>query len=152
VNSLVRISFSKNPNRGRSAPSWSWMSYVGGIDYMKPVGGSVIWKKDVSWVIKNGQASMTLKGVARDYEVPTGTETSEAAFDMDVPNQSHNNPLRCVVVGIEKVGDDEKKKKHYVVVVCEVSSTGDAAEYERVGVGQMLGRFIKDETSDALIR
>ena len=119
---------------------------------MSPVGGSVIWKNDISWVIEDGQANITLKGFVRGYKVPAGTATSEARIDMDVVNQSHNKPLRCVVIGTQKLGLDEKKKKHYVLIVRDLSSTEEVALYERVGVGQMLGRFIQDEAWDALIR
>lgn len=149
---LVRIVFSQSPKRGRPAPSWSWMSYVGSIEYMSPVGGSVIWNKDISWVFEGGQVTSTLKGFVKDYDVPTGTAESEAKIDMDDATQSHNKSLRCVVVGTEKLGDDKKKKEHYVLIVRMSSGTKSEVVYERVGLGRILGRFISDDRQDALIQ
>jgi len=68
-----------------------------------------------------------------------------------VVNEYYNQLLRCVVIGTEKLGDNKKKEKYYVLIVREFLSTGDAVVYKRVGVGYVLGRFIKDETWNALI-
>jgi hypothetical protein len=144
VPQLVRIDFSTDANRGRRAPSWSWMSYVGGIDYLDTVGGSVTWEKSTSWDTENG--GMTLKGYAREFDIPSNTPAADARIAWDDSKDKEDGALKCMVVGTEKLGDNLLAKKHYVLIVQQDSGSDNDNIYQRVAIGEILGRFIRPES------
>lgn len=152
TNPLESIVFSHTSQRGRPTPSWSWMSYVGGIEYVSPVGGSLIWNQGISWVLEGNKVTLTLKCLVRDLERLSEIGETDAKIDMDDATELQDESLRCIVVGKEKLYHDDKKKKHYVLIVREAPRTRDAIVYKRKGVGWILGSFISGNEKEAFIK
>lgn len=144
-------------------PSWSWMAYRGRITYITPPGKSVLWNdRDIvvpfrsgtqaSWLRSSAQSDDIGMRVARAYEfeVPSGTMDSEAELFFDDGLAASCSPARCVIVGREQaLAHEPGLQMHYVLIVRERASGGS---FERIGVAQMLGSFIRPAASAIKIR
>ncbi|KAF2204221.1 hypothetical protein GQ43DRAFT_453902 [Delitschia confertaspora ATCC 74209] len=133
-------------------PTWSWMAYEGGIDYMDPPFDKVHWEtkniaspwtsnviisSDNSWHTGDDQKKAYLVGLACNFN-----STSEANITLDIPNQSAGRELKCVILGRHKKSKQEEDRLHYVLVIGRTTSS--KVIYERVGVGLMPARCIID--------
>jgi len=144
--------------RNVSVPTWSWMAYRGGIDYLDPPFEKTDWEKaDIHppWTRGSGEtaraaetthfdASMELTATARDYNV-AGSRIDEAKIVYDMErNKSDGSRVQCVVVAKSKEGRTDREKRHYVLIVVPTKLTGPRGEkiYTRVGAGYMLGKYI----------
>ncbi|KAK7993702.1 37S ribosomal protein S12 [Apiospora arundinis] len=91
----------------------------------------------------------TLAVVARDFNV-AGSKSWEAQilYDADRSASDGASKAQCVVVARTKNGASRAAKKHYVLIVAAdlKSSMGADRKYHRVGVGYMLGKFIRWES------
>ncbi|KAK1780446.1 heterokaryon incompatibility protein-domain-containing protein [Copromyces sp. CBS 386.78] len=136
-------------------PTWSWMAYKGGIDYLDPPFGEVDW--NISEIRGNwfGKGNRTeLSAITREFRMAT-TGTPDLDTTWDIPKEI--NPdlarLKCVVVGVKRQrGVLAEKKTHYVLIVRLWEQNTDLATeeteiYERVGVGKMLGEYIDLDNS-----
>ena len=146
--SLKKIVFDKRP----PVPSWSWMAYVGAIGYMSPVGGSVLWDENISWILENDEITSTLKVVVRPCTILLNAPDNAVGIDMDnMSDKIFDQQLDCVVVGRVTVGDDQEEKKHWIVVVRETGTAKGMPTFERLGIGWVKGRFIGDDKREALL-
>lgn len=124
-------------------PSWSWMAYTGGIDYITPDFGGMEWEAMQSpWDSNyNTAGDNTLVVEARDYRADD--EGSNIVFDC--PEVSQKLAIKCVVLGKVKGRKPAGDKLHYVLVV-QATTTPDynAGEvYKRVGAGYLPGKCIE---------
>ncbi|RSL67948.1 hypothetical protein CEP54_002997 [Fusarium duplospermum] len=126
------------------APSWSWMAYTGGIDYIAPNFGDMDWEEIQSpWDAKPGlRDDMLLVAAARDYE----TDDEDGNLVFDDPESPAQLPLKCVVLGKQKGRTPVKEKLHYLLVVQERNG-----RYERVGAGYLPGRCIHGTAKKIII-
>ncbi|KAI1739891.1 hypothetical protein F4680DRAFT_448505 [Xylaria scruposa] len=140
-----------------TVPTWSWMAYQGGIDYVDPPFDQTVWEKDDIHPpqIKSNDLkapnthsihsdSMELFATAREFNV-TGHQEGEVKLVYDTHKSKLDGMRRqCVVVAKSKEGRKVQDKKYYVLLVSPLSSSVDNFDniYERVGAGMMLGRFI----------
>ncbi|KAM5356862.1 hypothetical protein ACJ41O_003508 [Fusarium nematophilum] len=139
---LSRIDFSA----GRvvnTVPSWSWMAYTGGIDYIPADFGGMDWSPiQTQWDSGPNRADEgVLIAEARGYKVDYGR--AKIVFDCcPVPEQPAS---KCVVLGKEKRTMPDKDKVHYVLLVqARLSSGHDRPHvYERIGVGILPGKCIE---------
>lgn len=117
------------------APSWSWMAYTGGIDYISPNFGGMDWEEIQSpWDGKAGSGdNMMLVTTARDYKADD--QVGKIVFDD--PQSFPRLGMKCVVLGKEKGRSPSNDKLHYILVVQERND-----RYERVGVGYLPGRCL----------
>ncbi|KAJ8131727.1 hypothetical protein O1611_g1897 [Lasiodiplodia mahajangana] len=146
---LSRIAFS--PERNVSVPTWSWMAYQGGIDYLAPEFDKTDWETgDIQppWSNTNGMPAHSPKtklvATARDFNV-AGSREAEAKliYDTDRQRPGGTRRVQCVVVAKSKHGQVNADRRYYVLIVEPTDSTNDVEKvYERVGAGFMLGKFI----------
>ncbi|KAI1313731.1 HET-domain-containing protein [Xylaria venustula] len=147
---LTRIVFP--PGRRVAVPTWSWMAYHGGIDYVDPPFDQTIWEKEDihpprmkdSTTSSHTHARMELLATVRRFNV-AGHLDGEVRLVYDTEkNQSDGTRPQCVVIAKSREGQTPQEKKFYVLLVSLLSSYANGSDhiYERVGAGVMLGRFI----------
>jgi hypothetical protein len=158
---MTQISF-ESKERAISVPTWSWMAYKGGIDYMDLPFDGVDWETEEiqspwtpspgqSWHTGDRPGSIDLKGVARDFRLII-TNENEGQVIYDEPDKTGGRTFKCVVFGRLKTGNASAGQKHYVLIVGRKPGTGDAAPYERVGVGFMPGNCITFDAPGLKVR
>ncbi|XP_014559825.1 hypothetical protein COCVIDRAFT_90891 [Bipolaris victoriae FI3] len=160
--SLTRIHF---PTESvlPTVPSWSWMAYTGGIDYLQPDFGNYEWEEDLQspWStnapsnISNTDisiANMALVAPAREYDLGAAV-LSEGELIFDTPNRSSMPKTLCVVLGKAKGSPSPETRRHYILIVAVAGHKGCAGEtiYERVGAGYLPGKCISPTVVDVRI-
>jgi hypothetical protein len=154
-NALERIEFSTQ--RQMMVPTWSWMAYKGGIDYLDLPFDGVDWEeKEVRspwmpgssgvWHTGDQAGAVELSAVARDFKSSGSTvRASKIIYDIPAKTDDLNRHVMCVVVGRRKGAVAEQDRMHYVLLVTsqasQVSRGGQVCE--RVGVGYIPGGWIK---------
>jgi hypothetical protein len=140
-------------------PTWSWMAFKGGIDYLELPSGRVDWEEQEIrspwtlgsrgvWHTGDQAGVVELSAVALDFEF-TGKTGPESKLIYDRPPKSNGSSrsVKCVVVGRRRVSvfQSEQNRMHYVLLVTTKDSqvTGEALVCERVGVGHFLGQWIR---------
>lgn len=129
----------------RPPPSWSWMSYIGGIDYVQPPPAGVDWNSKginirytgdfkISWF--SASENMVMQAEARDFSVGDDTHADETKLTYDHHAWEMKANKKCIIVGSMKT-----TTVHYVLIVSP-SGSFPAKGYERIGVGYLPGRFI----------
>jgi hypothetical protein len=146
---LSRILFS--PERNISVPTWSWMAYQGGIDYLVPAFDKTDWETDdiqPPWS-RAGDTSPSgsktkLIVIARDFNVARSLATeAKLVYDTDRQRPGGTRRVQCVVVAKSKHTQVDAERRYYVLIVEPTDQISDAGKmYERVGAGFMLGKFI----------
>lgn len=146
--SLRRITFPLQ--RNVTVPTWSWMAYEGGIDFLELPLGGVIWQKDEiysPWLLDvsevhhtiNHTGSIELSAIARDFNI--GSDGAKNFLIIyDIP-KTEGQSLKCIVMGRRREEGKLEDARHYVLFIAPKG--GMAKVYERVGVGFMPGRFIE---------
>lgn len=149
---LTRINF-PTESVVSAVPSWSWMAYTGGIDYLQPEFGSFEWEDLQSpWSSNSPQnvsqtdfstVNMALIATARQYDLGAAV-LSEGELIFDTPNRSSMPKTLCVVLGKAKERSLQEMKRYYVLVIAVAGHDGRAGEtvYERVGAGHLPGKCI----------
>ncbi|KAK4446033.1 mitogen-activated protein kinase [Podospora aff. communis PSN243] len=161
---LDRIVF---PSGHDGAPSWSWMSYRGGIDFISVEGNTIDWEK-ITLEPRGKQTSekdrdhfgyatpKTLVARARDFHTDVRPGESDqggvSQLVFDSPGMTAGHSFKCVVVGREKgepMGGDEGARVYFVLIVkpASINERGTGAvrnlkAYKRVGAGSIPGRCI----------
>lgn len=145
----------------RTVPSWSWMAYDGGIQFMDIPFGDVDWNnklqfdKEIKHMIfdifkrERRYALAADIGVFRNCSLEqrdisyavldsSKAERGQVWYDVEAGGDPHTE--RCVVVGRDSHGIGESKnKKYYILVVRPTSVDG---KYTRVGVGWIYGNHV----------
>ncbi|KAF1810035.1 HET-domain-containing protein [Eremomyces bilateralis CBS 781.70] len=142
---MTKIEIDPSLNRGRPSPSWSWMAYMGEIEYMLIPGREADWNRKLFWPTEEAVGKVTLQGDATKYAIPQGAADDEAKIVFDLEQHPAHEKLRCVVVGISKASLNPGKHRHYVLVVYQKPDSTDI--YERVGAGYLHKDYIFKETA-----
>lgn len=147
-------------------PSWSWMAYDGGIDFLDLPLGGVHWFTEAikgpwatggahTWHTGDGKECVELEAWARSFtpgdvkmaahdEVQLVCDT-EDVVDLDAED------LMCVVVGREKQNWAIKETAHFLLLIKSGKEPLRAKDgnmiYERVGVGHVKGKYLDLESS-----
>ncbi|KAJ4406778.1 hypothetical protein N0V85_004469 [Neurospora sp. IMI 360204] len=118
-----------------NVPTWSWMAYQGGIDYMDLPLGGVDWDPNVTEIKGNWNSTtghteqMELNAKTRDFEMRTmrspdfdivfdiPSKHQHSAMTEDALQPPSSRKLKCVLVGRIKGHGDPKDLTHYVLVV-----------------------------------
>lgn len=151
------LSLSKIPALHGKIPSWSWMAYKGGIEYMKIPFGQVQWNKG----IKSPFAKSSRDGEnawhtgdesyatisAQVYSLKRDVQDTRS-FILDNKSQGNLDGLRCVIVGTRK--DcwwffNEQRRKHYVLLVKLSYMDGNIGVYKRLGVATLENQDVDFE-------
>lgn len=159
--SLTRICF---PTESvlPTVPSWSWMAYTGGIDYLQPDFGNYEWEDLQSpWSTNSPNsisstdvsiANMALVAAAREFDSGAAV-LSEGELIFDTPHGSSIPKPLCVVLGKAKGSPSPETRRHYILIVAVAGQKGRAGEtiYERVGAGYLPGKCISPTVIDVRI-
>lgn len=134
----------------RSVPSWSWMAYPGGLNFILDADSDlkVPMAEDLGF-IKDGKAlnvkvrkfsgDFRMEDKGEEYAIVDATEQIGSIW-FDVADQIQLEDCNCSVVGM--VGNERKEdapKTYYVLIIREKDGDG---EYERVGVGKVEAKYI----------
>jgi hypothetical protein len=133
-------------------PSWSWMAYTGGIDYLEPEFSSYEWEDLVSpWsayrapkVSTDPQtANIALVATAREYDLGVAVP-GEGELIFDTPGGSSQLNTLCVVLGKAKESLNPETQRHYILIVAATvkQDRTESKLYERVGAGYLPGKCI----------
>jgi hypothetical protein len=137
-------------------PSWSWMAYMGEIDYLRLEFGKVDWKEISSpWSRgRGGDISLTddkiantaLSGEVRAITLDIADERNGHLY-FDMPGGAEVSALQCVVLGVEQGKQPPGSKSHYFILVAPmISRERDGSKvYKRIGAGYLPGRCISAE-------
>lgn len=137
-----------------AVPSWSWMAYTGGIDYLKLDFGGFEWEHIGSpWSRSSDSVSrtedrgpsMALIAEARGYEYdPKAALQHKGLLFFDNPGGSEQPQTMCAVLGIEKGIKLLRDKMHYLIIVKPTKALDRDGKkiYERVGAGYLPGKCI----------
>jgi hypothetical protein len=151
---LSKIQFP--PTHRSPPPSWSWMAYMGEIDYLHLQFGVFDWEdiqspwSDGTTETKNSSA-IALSGRLCTIS-PGAVEDGAGKFYFDVLEQPDTSLLQCVVLGREK-GRPVASQLHYFILVAPAAtaSVSDASRvFERIGVGYLPGKWIS--TDEAMVQ
>ncbi|PSN64720.1 hypothetical protein BS50DRAFT_623219 [Corynespora cassiicola Philippines] len=137
-----------------NVPSWSWMAYIGGIDYLELEFGTVEWEdlqSPWSGATANADdtnantAKITLKAEARHYD-PGAALVEDGKLILDIPSESSPSTSLCVVLGKEKGNRPRELKMRYVLIIKEQRESVEGGDkvYARVGVGCLPGTCISE--------
>ncbi|KAI0458012.1 hypothetical protein F5B21DRAFT_462574 [Xylaria acuta] len=151
-NSLTKIPF---PPDRQKAPSWSWMAYRGGIDYLNVPFDSVDWESgdirspwqstDVRTTGPRKEEVVAFGAVARKFvEGQKVREDVKIVYDETGMTDGSVSSVLCVVIGKTKGNAPMENKIHYVLLVAPGAAIAvkGTKVYERIGAGSMPGRFI----------
>jgi hypothetical protein len=128
-------------------PSWSWMAYNGGIQFMSIAFGTVDWNKNLRFDTEIDHALVTDVG---NFQACTlkQEEMHHAILDLsgiqrgwvkyDIGSGGDICKEQCVVIG-RKSNDLENEKEYYMLVV---RPTSVDREYNRAGVGLIQSGFV----------
>ncbi|KAF1832274.1 HET-domain-containing protein [Decorospora gaudefroyi] len=147
------------PERNVHVPSWSWMAYKGGIDYLDPPFQSAEWEtselippwtrgRPASTDSAPPDGQIVISATVRNFDV-AGRQQNEVKFSYDTERRaaSDGHRVQCVIVARLKEARRDWERVFYVLLVTPVQGiTGRGVRvYERVGVGFMPGKFISLE-------
>ena len=143
---LNRIDFSKVHT---TVPSWSWMAYTGGIDYLNIDGGVLEWEDlESPWSQpRDGKEQNSLIAKARQFD-RTDSKGSDTSLIADAGEGLEPVKGLCVVLGVRKGAMTLKSRLHFVLLIAPAKQLGGNGNqmFERIGAGHMLGRYIAEET------
>jgi hypothetical protein len=126
-------------------PTWSWMAYEGGINYMDVPYGTVDWNSAITSPSANtdeifdnlrGSTELVVSIFFVGAPVHHIIDQTNANMILDEPSRELNQPLQCVIVGTSKKQQKDVQEWCYVVLVVE-SSRSVNGSYERVGVAKL---------------
>lgn len=155
---LRRIEF--DLSRSIPIPSWSWMAYIGSIDYLQPPSGGVEWSSSIRHSLPplninkpatagyngSGNSCMNIQATTWAFDDPgQGVDTFKIHFDTtesDIGPMERQQEFRCVPVGKKLFDGPNKDKDHYLLLV-RLLGKGSVAVFERVGIACMLGSHIR---------
>ncbi|KAF3041971.1 hypothetical protein E8E12_009261 [Didymella heteroderae] len=143
-------------DRNIRVPSWSWMAYQGGIDYVEIPGGTADWAfDDIMEPWTRGFHTTTnsvplnsivaIPAIVRDFKVANRQQGEvDLRYDTERTAGSDGQHPQCVIVAKDKRGRTETLKRHYVLVVAPKRSVAGQGRkvYERIGAGYIMGKYI----------
>lgn len=148
-------------NPSLRVPSWSWMGYDGGIDFLDLPLGGVEWLSDAikspwtteatnTWHTGDGKEFVELDAWA--WRFKPGDVSREPREELELLCDTEDvvdweaKDLMCVVVGIEKRRCALHERTHFVLVITRsketLQSQGGVDYYERFGVGHIKGKHL----------
>ncbi|KAJ4305479.1 hypothetical protein N0V90_001010 [Kalmusia sp. IMI 367209] len=126
--SLTRIAISSSRDR---IPSWSWMTYEGGIKYMDVSFDKVLWNTDLmspftSAVLdapkESKEEQLPLYILTRIKKIGKSQDDKDIRMILDEPSRKFTAPIECVIIGSRKESNPEEETwLHYVLLVTQVS-------------------------------
>lgn len=155
---FTRIEFPREKELEFRVPSWSWMAYMGEIDFLELEFGKIEWMEIRSpWSnVMNSKTELSIKKESDGCPTIWGTvreiigdaekdSAGQLYYDLHSGPQV-NNKIECVVLGIEKKKSTTMARLHYFILVEPVGDARHPTQgnnrYQRVGAGYMPGSCI----------
>ncbi len=151
---LDRIKFPPNMGAAAEVPSWSWMAYMGEIDFLNLKFGNIDWMDMQSPWSSSVGGDLVISGRVRNI---TGNpeDTSMGQLYYDIPAEIKTRQMQCVVLGIKKGNEEIGNRRHYFILVQAAADslqpTRTSQRYVRIGAGYLPGRCISGEGQDIQI-
>ena len=134
----------------RSVPSWSWMAYPGGIDFILDAEpflrvprtvdlGFIEDGKALNVKVRKFSGDFQIEDKGEEYAVVGGTEQVGSIW-FDVADYIRLEDCNCVVVSMVVDGKKEGARQTYHILVIREKAEGGG--YERVGVGKLESQYI----------
>ncbi|KAK3358239.1 heterokaryon incompatibility protein-domain-containing protein [Lasiosphaeria hispida] len=143
------------PYKVRTVPSWSWMAYSGGIDFISDAkrdlmvpdyqdldfadGGQALNVKVRQF---GGNCRLSKKG--EEHAIVDGAKEVGSVW-FDVADQIQLEDCNCVVVSMPKDGKKYGPRKTYHILIIRKKIRD--REYERVGVGKVEAQYVSSDGS-----
>jgi hypothetical protein len=116
-------------------PSWSWMAYNGGIDYIDPPYRYVTWETSGlihpwtrgDYTDPDINESVAIVAVARGFNIE-GCDPQEVDIAYDTTQGSEEKRVQCVIVAKLDAGSSDLDRLHYILLVVPMQ---DECEDER---------------------
>lgn len=141
-------------------PTWSWMMYKGGIDYLGELPfNEVEWDQDgvlspwesaqAKWHSSDDtSSSLGLSVHARNFTWGMPVATEKAMMVLDIPPQTEgpDPSMKCVVLGrLKRLTRNSDSAKHFVLFVTETKrrKARRGRVLTRLGAGYLPGSWIK---------
>lgn len=130
-------------------PSWSWMAYNGGIQFMDDIPfGEVAWARNLRFDKEREHALVADVGKFQDelkldeeHAVLDSSNEKRGSIRYDVRGEDEETrdlcEARCVVVGMKA---EEGAKTYYILVVKPTKEM--EGDYRRVGVGSIQSPYV----------
>lgn len=133
---------------GQKMPSWSWMAYYGGIDFITNSSLMVPHIEDLRFdadretlIVKVRQfENCRMKQEEKEHAIYADSgRVGSLWFDIGV-----ENPFKhCVVIGMRDDKKENPQKTYYILVIQEESPN---KRYKRLGVGEVEACYISKES------
>jgi hypothetical protein len=146
---LVPIESPLDSGHTTVVPSWSWMAYIGGIDYLDLEFNGVDWMELHSpWTRQGWENSQSviprqpgerlyLGGISRDFdELKSKKGESLLVYDRPVEKAVH----KCVILGKKRGIAAPGSRLNYVLLVAPTDS--EANQWRRIGAGYLPERCV----------
>jgi len=133
----------------KEPPSWSWMAYYGGIDFVSKSSLMVPDFKDLGFDADDREALIVKVRQFKNCRLEE--EEKEHAIFADPGrvgslwfDMGAENPFKhCVVIGMRSNGKQDPQKTYYILVVQEEPQDKG---YKRLGVGEVKARYVSKES------
>ena len=141
--SMEHIEF---PEGQHKMPSWSWMAYMGAIDYVNFPFASVKWEHTVEepdWEEGPGHRACVFRGPSYRFSLRKTAAGLESQLFFERPGEESNETLRCIILGrdiLPSMADDDPRRRCYVLVVVPISEARNA--WRRIGAGYVPWRSL----------
>jgi len=133
---------------GRKVPSWSWMAYYGGIDFMSNSSLKVPDYEDLRFDTDSKALIVKVRQFENCRMEPEEKECAIFAdservgslwFDMGANIQFKY----CVVVGMRVDGEEDPQKTYYILVILKKPLRKG---YKRLGVGEVKAPYVSKKS------
>ena len=153
IDQITMEPISYPPHRDK-APTWSWMAYQGGINYLDVPFDGVDWDLDnikSPWAephsqLRTADQSDSLEiGVVMRSLKPDAIGERDSRLIRDIPDQVGGQGLKCIILACEKGAKTLGEKLHYTLLVepVESNSGGPSEVCHRTGVAVLPGHCIE---------
>lgn len=147
-NRTTSISYSN-----RSVPSWSWMAYPGGIDFILDTIrhlkvpnaidlGFINDGKALNIRVRKFVGDFRMEDKGKEYAVFGGTEHVGSIW-FDVADHIRLEDCNCVVVSMFRDAKKENARQTYHILIIREKAKGEG--YERVGVGKVEAGYVSSD-------
>lgn len=118
-------------------PTWSWMSFIGPIDYVEITSTEMEWNRDIC--LSTTEEPAELMAPITTFAAKMLRNPSLLILDYRLTADVEN--LKCVVIGKElslsPSPGNQDDEVCYVLVVSPVQTCGTCIQYERLGVATL---------------
>jgi len=135
------------------APTWSWFSKVGAIEYLDLKFQQIDWAEDdfenplntpdspSPTTADTGEVAVTLRGQARKLIPPEGGLANCIILDEVREDDINFNDLQCVVFGRDKGWRKSRDANYHALIIRQVAGN----IYERAGVASLKADHMTKE-------